>query len=269
MAASDPGQGGKAFKVARLSSHPEVIGAPASLSSASPAWLLPAWHRPARVSLSSSLCSLPLIAAALTLIPVFLQAPWVRQSPLTASLFTAPLLAMALLLERRPEGQGKACGALLVGFCGSWLGGCLFWGWFRVHPLCHLPLEAFALPLALTGLRGRWHLACCFYLASLAGTAATDGAIALTGLMPLWPQVLKASAAEAGPLLQQAAAALVHPLPLALVGLSAWLLLALSTTLRARGDGGRLAAAALTSTLAIDAVFLLAAAVAPRLSGLV
>ncbi|MEB3333198.1 MAG: DUF3120 domain-containing protein [Synechococcaceae cyanobacterium] len=242
-----------------------MIGAPACLTPAPAARPARAWPRLAARGREA----LPLIAAALTLIPVFLQAPWVRQSPLTASLFTAPLLALALLLERRPQGQGKGCGALLVGFCGSWLGGCLFWGWFRLHPVCHLPLEAFALPLALTGLRGRWHLACCFYLASLAGTAATDGAIALTGLMPLWPQVLQAPATEAGTLLQQAATALLHPLPLILIGLAAWGLLLLSSRLGPHGAGGRLAAATLTSTLAIDAVFLGAALLAPRLSGLI
>lgn len=212
---------------------------------------------------------LPLLAALMVSVPVFLQAPWVRSAPMAAALFTVPLLTLGILLEQHGGPRGRAFGALLVGFCGSWLGGCLFWGWCRLHPLWHLPIEGFALPLALAGLGGRWRLAGAFYLASLLGTAATDAAMALTGVMGLWPSVLQASPAEAPLLLHQAAAAVLHPLPLTMVLLSAGLILAIGHQLWHRGDAARVAAAALLTTLAVDAVFLGAALLAPTLSGVI
>jgi hypothetical protein len=158
---------------------------------------------------------------------------------------------------------------LLVGFCGSWLGGSLFWGWLRLHPACHLPVEAFALPLALAGLGGRWRLAGTFYLASLLGTAATDAVMAATGVMKLWPQVLEAPLSQAPFLLQQAALEVVQPLPLAGVLLAAALLLEISRRLWNTGTSGRIAAACLTTTLVVDGLFLAAALLAPRLTGLI
>lgn len=205
---------------------------------------------------------LPLLAAVLIIAPVFLQAPWVREAPMAASLFTAVLLLLALR-------RGGEVGALLVGFSGSWLAGCLFWGWLRLHPLVHLPVEAFALPLALAGLSGPWRRAGQFYLGALAGTAATDGAIALCGLMPLWPAVLAAGPGEAAPLLAEAAARVLEPAHLLTVASIAGVMLAAAALLWRRGPGGRLVAACLLSTLAIDGLFLLLALVLPTASGLV
>ncbi len=212
---------------------------------------------------------LPLVAALLVAVPVFLQAPWVRSAPMAAALFTAPLLAAGILLEQHSSPRGRALGALLVGFCGSWLGGCLFWGWCRLHPLWHLPIEAFALPLALAGLGGRWKLAGSFYLASLLGTAATDLAMAVGGVMKFWPRVLEATPADAPLLLQQAAMAVLAPLPLATVLLSGGALVWIARLLRSRGEAGRVAAAALATTLAVDGIFLAASLLAPRLSGVI
>jgi len=209
------------------------------------------------------------LAAALVVVPVFLQAPWVRLHPSSATLFTAVILATGVLLEWRGPGRWRGFGPLLVGFSGSWLAGCLFWGWCRLHPLWHLPIEAFALPLALAGLRGRWRNAALFYLASLLGTACTDGAMALTGVMPLWPQVLSAPVAEAPVLLHQAALQVLQPAPLALVlGLAVALTL-LARRCRRSGAGGRLAAATLVTTVLVDGLFLIAALLSPQLSGLV
>lgn len=210
-----------------------------------------------------------LISGVLVTLPVFLQAPWVRLAPFSAALFTAPLLAVALALAHHPNPRIRRSGELLVGFCGSWLGGALFWGWLRLHPLWHLPIEAFALPLALTGLQSRWKLACGFYLGSLLGTAFTDAAMAATGVMPYWPAVLSASPAEAPLLLQAAAQQVLAPLPLALVSLCGALLLQVCRWLWQRGAVGRVAGAALATTLAVDALFLLAALLAPNLSGLI
>ena len=148
--------------------------------------------------------SAPAVAAALVMLPVFVQAPWVRSSPLACALFTAVLVALGLRLR-------GDLGALLIGFSGSWLAGAMFWGWLRLHPLWHLPVEAFALPLAIAGLQGPWRRAGQFYLGALIGTACTDAATALCGLMPLWPQVLQASPSEAPLLLSAAAEQVLQP----------------------------------------------------------
>ncbi|MFN7872063.1 MAG: DUF3120 domain-containing protein [Cyanobacteriota bacterium] len=212
---------------------------------------------------------LPAIAALLVVLPVFLQAPWVRASPMGATLFTPGLVALGVVLQRRGQGPWSAIGAMLVGFAGSWLGGSLFWGWWRVHPLWHLPIEGFALPLALGGLGSRWRLAGAFYLASLLGTAATDGVMALTGVMHLWPQVVEAPLSEAGVLLQQAGEEVLQPMALALIGLGGTAILAVCCWLWPQGLAGRVAAATLATTLVVDGIFLAAALLAPGLSGLI
>ena len=243
--------------------HNQVLGVPPTLPSRATA--LPGLRFPA----IPAEALLPLTAALLVTVPVFLQAPWVRMAPMSAALFTVPLMALALLLERRGQGQWQQLGVLLVGFCGSWLGGCLFWGWFRLHPVMHLPIEAFALPLAVAGLGGRWRLAGTFYLGSLLGTASTDGVIAAAGLMDLWVQVLNAPLAEAPLLLQGAAIQVLHPLPMALIGLTASVLVLVCRRLWNLGGPWRVAAAALGTTLAVDGLFLGAALLAPQLSGLI
>ena len=200
---------------------------------------------------------------------MFLQAPWVRLAPFSAAMFTVPLLGLALALSQHSNPRTRKAGELLVGFCGSWLAGSLFWGWCRLHPVWHLPIEAFALPLALTGLQSRWKVACGFYLGSLLGTAATDVAIAATGLMASWPQILSASGAEAPLLLQAAAQQVLAPQSLVFVVFSGVVLVQICRWLWGLGEVGRIASAALTTTLAVDGLFLLAALVAPSLSGLI
>jgi len=216
---------------------------------------------------------LDLLAAAgalLVALPVFLQAPWVRLAPFSAAVFTLPLVLVGVLLEQRRHPGMSTAGALLVGFSGSWLGGCLFWGWCRLHPLWHLPIEAFALPLAVAGLKGRWRLAASFYLASLLGTACTDGVMAITGVMAHWREVLLAPLDQAAPLLHQAALDVLEPLPLAVVGLAACGLIGLCRHYWRHPDPAwRLAASALATTLCVDGLFLAAALAAPRLSGLI
>ncbi len=260
--------------------HIQVIGVPASLASNTPAHALPA---PQALPLTAPPLArtsvrrrdgLATAAALLVALPVFLQAPWVRLHPFSAALATLPLLLLGLALEqRRPSGWPSAwsdAGPLLVGFSGSWLGGCLFWGWCRLHPLWHLPIEAFALPLALGGLRGRWRLAASFYLASLLGTACTDGVMAITGVMGHWVAVLEAAPAEAALRLQQAAQGVLEPIPLAAVSLAGTALAALCRRYWSHGDPAwRLAASALATTLAVDGLFLAAALWAPHLSGLI
>ncbi len=211
-----------------------------------------------------------LLAVVLVTLPVFVQAPLVHAQPLIATLLTVPLLSAGIVLGLSPHQNRAQLGAVLVGFAGSWFCGSLFWGWLRLHPLLHLPIEALALPLAVAGLRSRWQLAGAFYLASLVGTAATDAAMALTGLMPLWPAALAAEPGAAMGLLQQAALRVLTPINLALVLAFAAAVLSLSLTLRRRGGAtARLAGATLATTLAVDAVFLLLALAAPRWSGLI
>ena len=212
---------------------------------------------------------LRLTAVLLVTVPVFLQAPLVRQAPLASALLTLPLVTAAVLLERHGRGSWQQLGPLLVGFSGSWLAGCLFWGWFRLHPLLHVPIEAFALPLAVAGLGGRWRLAGAFYLASLLGTAATDIAIALTGLMPLWPQILSAPLSEAPLLLRQAGEMVLAPVTITLVRAWAALRLGVCSQLWKRGALARVSAATLATTLAVDGLFLAAALLAPQWSGLI
>jgi len=213
---------------------------------------------------------LTLAGALLVALPVFLQAPWVRLAPFSAALFTAPLLLCGVLLAQHNDRRLSDAGTLLVGFSGSWLGGCLFWGWLRLHPLWHLPIEAFALPLALGGLRGRWRLAASFYLASLLGTACTDGVMALTGVMQRWTEVLNAPLDQAAGLLHEAALQVLQPLPLGITLLAAALLIRLcQRTWQHPDPAWRLAGSAVATTLAVDGLFLAAALWAPQLSGLI
>ena len=229
---------------------------------------------PARQGLKPSTAAagwwLPLAAALLVALPVFVQAPWVRLAPFSAALFTAPLLLAGVGLAQRRDPIWSSAGVLLVGFSGSWLGGCLFWGWCRLHPLWHLPIEAFALPLAVAGLGGRWRLAGSFYLASLAGTACTDAVMAMTGVMQRWTTVLQAPLDQAALQLQLAAQGVLQPLPLAATLLAAWMLITQCRRFWHHPDPAwRLAASAIATTLAVDGLFLAAALWAPQLSGLI
>ena len=255
--------------------HNRVIGVPPSLTRPARTEVLAAPFPALRLKAADAGIAhrpwlLQLTGALLVALPVFLQAPWVRLAPFSAALFTAPLLLLALTLEARRAPHWNSAGALLVGFSGSWLGGCLFWGWFRLHPLWHLPIEAFALPLALGGLRGRWQLAASFYLASLLGTACTDGVMAVTGVMGHWTSVLLAPLDQAPLLLQQAALGVLQPAPLGVTLLTAVGLTALCRRFWRHPDPSwRLAASAVATTLAVDGLFLAAALWAPQLSGLI
>jgi hypothetical protein len=247
-----------------------VIGVQPSLTlpALAPTGLKPQ-PRPFTLSVQPS-WPLSLVGALLVALPVFLQAPWVRLAPFSAALFTAPLLLVGIAMREQGQGRAREIGALLVGFSGSWLGGCLFWGWCRLHPLWHLPIEAFALPLALTGLRSRWRLAASFYLASLLGTACTDGVMAITGVMQRWTDVLQAPIDQAALELHQAAMGVLQPFPLAVTLLAGTLLIGLCRRYWQHPDPAwRLAASAMATTLAVDGLFLAAALWAPQLSGLI
>jgi hypothetical protein len=247
--------------------HTLVIGVPPNLMVAAmpPSARLASSREQAGVGIGISLAGALLVA-----LPVFLQAPWVRLAPFSAALFTAPLLMLGLVLTGHTNPNVSRAGTLLVGFSGSWLGGCMFWGWCRLHPLWHLPIEAFALPLALGGLNTRWRLAASFYLASLLGTACTDGVMAITGVMRHWTEVLLAPTHKAPLQLQMAALEVMQPMPLAVTLLAGALLLGLCRRFWQHPDPAwRLAASAMATTLAVDGLFLAAALWAPQLSGLI
>ena len=219
---------------------------------------------------------LPFWASMLVVLPVFVQAPWVREQPFTSCLFGFVLLSVGVITHSIAPNRWKDFGALLVGFSGSWLAGSLFWGWLASHPLLHLPVEAFALPLAITGLQTRWRLGCAFYLASLLGTAFTDLAMALTGVMSLWPAVIAASPAEATVLLQDAASFVLRPSSLLTVSAAGIIIFQLVQYCRYRSSlsvtidrAWAVAAAVLFTTLLIDGLFLTLSLLAPELSGLV
>ena len=205
----------------------------------------------------------------MVVLPVFLQAPWVRLHPFSAVLFTGLLLAIGIVLNQTGSPNRAEIGQLLVGFSGSWLAGCLFWGWLRAHPILHLPVEAFALPLALGGLNGRWRLASAFYLSSLIGTACTDLMMALTGVMKDWPAVVSAPFDQAPGLLHAAGLQLLYPAPLLALGLAAALILMVGRRLSLAGETWCMAGAVLVTTVWVDGLFLLTALLQPGFSGLI
>ena len=220
--------------------------------------------------------SLSFWASALVVLPVFLQAPWVRFHPFSSCLFTSVLLAGGIVAVHLGNSPWKQAGGLLVGFSGSWFAGTLFWGWLRMHPALHLPVESIAVPLALGGLRTRWRLGCSFYLASLLGTALTDVTMALTGVMPFWPKVVQVSPNEAPSLLHEAAQIVFQPASLLILCSAAGLIIWLTRQLWTRSlqpsdhqDVWRVSAAVLSTTLLIDALFLTLSLLVPTLSGLI
>ena len=55
----------------------------------------------------------------MVVLPVFLQAPWVRLHPFSAAVFTTVLVAVGVVLGSSADEQRNALGQLLVGFSGS------------------------------------------------------------------------------------------------------------------------------------------------------
>nr|WP_225866209.1 DUF3120 domain-containing protein [Prochlorococcus marinus] len=216
-------------------------------------------------------------ASTLVVLPVFLQAPWVHFHPLSALLFTFVLLLGGILLEDLINAKWSRIGSLLVGVSGSWLGGCLFWGWLRMYPVLHLPVEAVALPAAFLGITSRWRIGAGFYLSCLLGTAFTDLMMVLTGVMKQWPDVVNSSFDNAAETLHSTALNLLNPISLAMLLIAALLIVCISDQMRQRGnlasslEGGTwlVASAALTTTLWVDGLFFITTLIQPKLSGLI
>ena len=225
----------------------------------------------------ASLRQLQWWASALVVLPVFIQAPWVRVHPLSACFFTAGILGLGLYLAQRGSDEWSEGGELLVGMSASWLAGCVFWGWLRAQPVWHLPVESFALPLALLALNSRWRVSSSFYLASLLGTACTDLMMKITGVMDQWPAVVEAPLNEAPILLNTTAKQLLHPQPVVALVSAALLLGFMAQTMQTKGinvpssaqNAWAVASSVLVTTVVIDGLFLIAALIAPSLSGLI
>ncbi len=215
-------------------------------------------------------------ASSMVILPVFLQAPWVHLYPISACSFTFVLLAGGIGLVQFGGNKWSRAGALLVGVSGSWLGGCLFWGWLREHPVMHLPVEAIALPLAFVGLQTRWRIGSAFYLSCLLGAAFTDLLMLFTGVMNSWPKVVQATFLDAPVLLHETAEKLFRPFSIVLIIIAAGLIIFIAHLMRQRaimhspsGGAWLVASAALSTTLWVDGLFILSALIEPRLSGLI
>ncbi len=132
-----------------------------------------------------------LASAFLVSVPVFFQAPLVRQAPWLSLILTVGWLALSKFLLEKPKSQ--IWGSLLWGFSLTWLCGSIYWGWLRWEPLWHLPIEAIALPWAIWAIlpdQKNYRIGGWFYLGSLFGTAITDLYFYLTNLIPHWRSLM-------------------------------------------------------------------------------
>ena len=215
-------------------------------------------------------------SSTMVVLPVFVQAPWVHVFPFSAFLFSFIIFFIGFYLLKFSTAKWSSVGSLLVGVSWSWLGGCLFWGWLRAHPVWHLPVESIALPIAITLLQTRWKIGASFYLASLLGTAFTDVMIVLTGVMKAWPQVVEASFSEASKILSFTAAQLLEPFSLLAIFIAALFIILIANWMNQKSkiepsscDAWLVSSAALTTTLWVDGLFFATTLIQPQLSGLI
>ncbi|MBD2387782.1 DUF3120 domain-containing protein [Cylindrospermum sp. FACHB-282] len=201
-------------------------------------------------------------AVFLVSVPVFVEAPMVRSLPTLSLAMTGFWLWLSFTLMSRP--QTYLWGDLLLGFSWSWLAGSIYWGWLRWEPVWHLPVESIGLPLALWCLTRNWgKVGSWFYLGSLFGTFLTDVYFYLVDLMPYWRQIMRVDADGASQILQNALVQVETPWG------EAWALV-LALTLLTVGIlslGGKQRhwyafSGAVLSTILVDSLFLLAAAIA-------
>ncbi|NEO34661.1 MAG: DUF3120 domain-containing protein [Symploca sp. SIO3C6] len=198
---------------------------------------------------------------ALVLVPVFFQAPLVRAFPWVSLMLTLGWLGGAIALIQRKS--TLEWGDLLLGFTWTWLAGSIYWGWLRWEPFLHLPIEAIGLPFALWGIRYQQHkIGHWFYIGSLLGTAITDLYFYLVNLIPYWRQVMQVSPAEAQLILHQALLPMRtswgYGCAVSLVGM---LLVAGCIPLQSKRLHWRAFSGAVLSTLLVDGLFWVAAAI--------
>ena len=163
-----------------------------------------------------------------------------------------------------------------MGVSGSWLGGCLFWGWLSAYPILHIPVEAVVIPLAMVGIGTKWKIGSSFYLSSLFGTAITDVTIFMTGIMDQWREVITADSESAPLILQKTSENLIQFKSLSIIismGLLLWFIskevynsaFINSTT----GKALLVSSYVIQTTLIVDGIFIILAIIQPNLSGLV
>jgi hypothetical protein len=68
--------------------------------------------------------SLRLWSSFFVILPIFIQAPWVRLEPISALCFTFVILIGVFLLNQKRSNKWFIVSSLLLGVSGSWLGGC-------------------------------------------------------------------------------------------------------------------------------------------------
>ncbi|MGE5657585.1 MAG: DUF3120 domain-containing protein [Actinomycetota bacterium] len=198
-------------------------------------------------------------AVFLVTVPVFFQAPLVRQAPIISIAITVVWLGLSWKLLSQP--RTWLWGDLLLGFSWSWLTGGIYWGWLRWEPFLHLPVEAALLPFALWCLQRHWgKVGNWFYLGSLFGTAVTDGYFYMTGLIPYWRQLMQVDSSLALPIFQSAIALVRTPWGIgSAVVLAGVLLIVGILPLRSGQSHGWAFGGAVLGTILVDSLFLLAA----------
>ena len=220
--------------------------------------------------------SLRLWSSFFVILPIFIQAPWVRLEPISALCFTFVILFGSFLINKKGTNKWFIVSSLLLGVSGSWLGGCLFWGWLSPFPILHIPVEAVVLPLALIGLDTNWKIGASFYISSLFGTAVTDITIFLIGIMDQWKEVITADAETAPLILQKTSESLIHIKSLSIivfVGFILWFIskeIFDSATINTTGGKALLVSSyVIQTTLIVDGIFIFLAILQPSFSGLV
>ena len=210
------------------------------------------------------------------ILPIFVQAPWVRLEPISALCFTFVILLGAFLLYKKQSNKWFILSSLLLGVSGSWLGGSLFWGWLSPFPILHIPVEAVVLPFALIGLGTNWKIGSSFYISSLFGTAVTDLTIFLTGIMDQWREVLTADSENAPLILQKTSENLIQIKSLLIIIVVAFILWFISkeifdsaTINTTNGKALLVSSYVIQTTLIVDGIFIFLAIIQPSLSGLV
>lgn len=198
-------------------------------------------------------------ASFLVSVPVFVQAPLVRQLPLLSLVMTPLWVWLGLILLKRESTQ--VWGDLILGFSWSWLAGSIYWGWLRWEPLIHLPVEAIGLPFALWGLSRGWgKIGNLFYLGSLFGTALTDVYFYVVDLIPHWRQVMRVEPELARPIFQNALSQVQTPWGISwVIALMGTLLIVGLWGLGKKQLGWWAFSGAVLSTILVDSLFWVAA----------
>lgn len=201
-------------------------------------------------------------AIFLVSVPVFIQAPLVRQLPWLSLGLTFGLVSFSLWLRSRSA--SFVWGDLLIGFSWTWLAGSVYWGWLRWEPYWHLPVEAIGLPFVTFGLIKGWgKVGGWFYIGSLLGTALTDAYFYWVDLIPYWRQVMQATPETVQPIFQAAVAQVQTPWGVsAAIALATVLLVAGSLPLRSSQLHWWAFGGAVLSTIFVDSLFWFAATIA-------